>query len=545
MKKSLFLTFLACSLSISLFSNAKPTVHQVDSLLLLARSTKPVPKEVKMLREASLLSKKINYTKGYVESNLRIAYRFYPLPAKMGEVEHIIETLDRIYTINSSIFSSYSLCRYFELKGLVLKEQYDFSNALIYYLKADSIAEVMENFTLRLDIYHLLTVYYHEVDNLKMTLTYSRKVLNATKDSSKYTNQYAYTLFNMGLIHLDHDQYDSALFYINQSIPKSSIPFLRGNQYLALGQAYLKKDEVDSAQKYAYLAMPIVTGNRDLKGKTQNYNLLGLIELRKKNLDQALLSFQKGVQLSDSITVLNYKAELRQNLIRTYLLQSGYDDEILDDLSVLRDSLTAVKTKKRDREIAAKYEVEKRELKIQNLKSENARKRSMIYLIVISSGSLMLILLTGFLLRRRILKANLEKKRLENQVLHAQLDSSITQVKNHVDTIKDLKGQIKRSKIDKESIHELTDLLDQSYIHDNCWYKIICHFDQIHDDYTQKIRQKYQSLTKNDIRLLVLIKLDYSNKAIAEVKNVSEGSVKKAKQRLLAKTGLSNFSEIT
>ena len=545
MKKSLFLTLVALSFSVSLlFSKNRPTVHEIDSLLQLSRGVKPVSKEIEMLKEARTLSQKINYMKGYIESNVRVAYRLSPFPAKMKEVEQIIASLDSVYAIHPSDFSNLHLFRYLGTKGVLLKEQYDFSNALIYYLKADSVAKVMENITLQLDIYHLLTLYYYDVDNVKMTLAYSKKLINATKDSLKYSRQYAYTLLNVGLIHIDHEQYDSALFYLNQSIRKSRFPFLRGNQYLALGEAYIMKDEIDSAQKYASIAMPILTGNRDLNGKVNNYNLLGRIELKKENLDQALVNFQKGLALSDSITVLNSKIKLHQNIVRTNLLKSGHDDKILNDLLVLRDSITSVKTKKRDREIAAKYELEKRELKIENLKSENARKKSMIYLIVISSTSLILILLIVFLLRRKILKANLEKKRLENQVLHSELNNSIIQAKNHVDTIKDLKDQIDKSKINRESVDEITELLNQNYIHENCWFKILRSFDQIYDNYTQKIRQKYQSLTKNDIRLLVLIKLDYSNKAIADVKNISEGSVKKAKQRLLAKTKHADFKEI-
>lgn len=544
MKKSLLLIGLAFSFSISLSSQNNLAKNQVDSLLQSSKSVKPISKEIEMLKEARRLSQKIDYTKAYVESSSRIAYRLSPFPTKSKEVEQILEKLDSVHAKYPSSFSNIYLFRYFGTKGLSLKEKYDFSNALIYYLKADSIAKVMNDFALQLDIYNLLTVYYYDVDNIKMTLDYSRKLINATKDSSKYSVQCAYTLLNVGLIHSDQKQYDSALFYLNLSIQKSRVPFLRGNQYLAMGEAYIMKDEIDSAQKYASIAMPILTGNRDLKGKVKNYNLLGRIELKKENFDQALIHFQEGLELSDSITVLNSKIKLHQNIIRTNLLKSGFGDKTLNDLSVLRDSMTSVKTQKRDREIAAAYELEKRELKIQNLKSENARKKSMIYLIVISSISLILILLIVFLLRRKILKANLEKKRLENQVLHSELNNSIIQAKNQVDTIKDLKGQIKKSKINKESVQELTALLNQNYIHENCWFKILRYFDQIHDNYTQRVRQKYQSLTKNDIRLLVLIKLDYSNKAIADVKNISEGSVKKAKQRLLAKTKHSDFKEI-
>ena len=60
----------------------------------------------------------------------------------------------------------------------------------------------------------------------------------------------------------------------------------------------------------------------------------------------------------------------------------------------------------------------------------------------------------------------------------------------------------------------------------------------------QGIYSDYPQLKPNDMRLLILINLGYSNKGISIINNITESGVKKAKQRLRQKMGVEEFPMI-
>ena len=63
-------------------------------------------------------------------------------------------------------------------------------------------------------------------------------------------------------------------------------------------------------------------------------------------------------------------------------------------------------------------------------------------------------------------------------------------------------------------------------------------------DFYKKIIKKHNVLTNNDIKLCSLVRLSMTNKEIARVLNITEGSVKIAKNRLKKKLGLKDKDKI-
>lgn len=82
---------------------------------------------------------------------------------------------------------------------------------------------------------------------------------------------------------------------------------------------------------------------------------------------------------------------------------------------------------------------------------------------------------------------------------------------------------------------DITSMFEQNYISDVQWQNITLQFNDIHPNYIDSFKKDDVSLTQNDTRLLILLKLEYSNQAIAEILNISVDGVKKAKYRLKKK----------
>ena len=67
---------------------------------------------------------------------------------------------------------------------------------------------------------------------------------------------------------------------------------------------------------------------------------------------------------------------------------------------------------------------------------------------------------------------------------------------------------------------------------ENDWLAFMSEFDRIHKDYLSDLKQRFPELTTNNLRLAALMKLEFSNKEIANILCITENGVKKAKQRL-------------
>jgi|GEM_PF-6398446 len=70
------------------------------------------------------------------------------------------------------------------------------------------------------------------------------------------------------------------------------------------------------------------------------------------------------------------------------------------------------------------------------------------------------------------------------------------------------------------------------------WMQFMIEFELLYKDFFQSLNPQENKLTKNDLRLAALVKLNLSNKEIAEVQNITPDGVKKAKNRLRKKLAL-------
>lgn len=80
---------------------------------------------------------------------------------------------------------------------------------------------------------------------------------------------------------------------------------------------------------------------------------------------------------------------------------------------------------------------------------------------------------------------------------------------------------------------------------DSNWLDFMMNFDNVYDGFTEKLAMSYPSLSKSDIRLTALLKLNLSHKEIDELMAVSDSSITKAKTRLRKKIGLNSAKELS
>ena len=87
-------------------------------------------------------------------------------------------------------------------------------------------------------------------------------------------------------------------------------------------------------------------------------------------------------------------------------------------------------------------------------------------------------------------------------------------------------------------------LLRDNTNQDNIWSDFKIHFEEVHQDFFNKLKDKHPNLSENDTRLCAYLKIGMQNQEIANIAFISPESVRKRKQRLREKLNLESGNEL-
>lgn len=144
----------------------------------------------------------------------------------------------------------------------------------------------------------------------------------------------------------------------------------------------------------------------------------------------------------------------------------------------------------------------------------------------------------------------LRQKKLEDE-LNFKIDELTNNTlramhKNNLLTdIKDkLKTELKNKSIDKKSLENIVDHINDSFILDADWESFYTLFNQVHPTFIKDLKQEYPTLSEREIRLCALILIDFSSQHIATLFGISLTSVKVARHRLRKKLNIPNDKSV-
>ncbi len=96
------------------------------------------------------------------------------------------------------------------------------------------------------------------------------------------------------------------------------------------------------------------------------------------------------------------------------------------------------------------------------------------------------------------------------------------------------------SKVEKPlpQIKKIIKTVDAELNNKEEWDKFASHFDTVHENYLQKLKESYPQLTYGDLKLCALLRLGMSSKEIAGVLNISLKGVEVGRYRLRKKLNI-------
>jgi DNA-binding NarL/FixJ family response regulator len=132
-------------------------------------------------------------------------------------------------------------------------------------------------------------------------------------------------------------------------------------------------------------------------------------------------------------------------------------------------------------------------------------------------------------------KAKLQQKLESNQ---RELTANTLYLYQKNEMLETLQKQIQRlsfkdtTEQNRASIKDIKATLKNDTYLENDWDKFKLHFEAVHPNYFTELKEKYPTLTSNEIRLSAYYHLNMTNKEIATMLNINLTSVYKAKARL-------------
>ena len=93
-------------------------------------------------------------------------------------------------------------------------------------------------------------------------------------------------------------------------------------------------------------------------------------------------------------------------------------------------------------------------------------------------------------------------------------------------------------------IQAIERLIRQNIHFDNDWQTFKLHFEKVHGNFFQGLKETHQSLSQGDMRLCAYMVINLNPKEIAQILNISPDSVRKRKQRLKEKLNVEKDTDL-
>lgn len=404
-------------------------------------------------------------------------------------------------------------------------------------------------------------------------------------------------LLCMGIIYCDYHDSKRGLYYLQQAQQYASadpkyIYELNGN----LGLAYFKQRQYDSSIYYSQKALEAAYLLKDTAEVGSVNGNIGAAYFEAKDYRKALYHLRQDYQISSSrqswtsacgsmffiaqvydalgeISSAQRSLDTMQYLFETYNCRTNnglfsffalrtklyrgmknYEQALVMNDSFLKynDLLSRDKTSAMLQEAEIKTARDLAETKMRL--AEDQRKRQVLVRNgIIVMAILVIVIIAQYLYRLR------QKQKAERALLTAELKNAEKQLAIYIESLREKTKLLEQldlhiTESDEELAAQENDgpekqealrrIKNVVLITDDAWKEFTELVNLVHKDFLSGLKRKYPNLTPGDIRLLTLIKLDFSRQEMAATLGISPDSVKKARQRVRKKLDIDEVTEI-
>jgi tetratricopeptide (TPR) repeat protein/DNA-binding CsgD family transcriptional regulator len=438
------------------------------------------------------------------------------------------------------------LCASYRLLGDIESSLDNVDKALQYFLEAYRLFKTNEipAESMTATILSIASI-YSRISQFDRAITLTNSAIRIA-DSTGNVNVKLKALYLMGTFYKSKGNFDSALFFFGNVVKLAQ---LNNNAERAVMAEYNIADTYSTQGSYIQsnrLLRQMLARRDKFQGpaiRASIFHLFAKNQLKQSKYDSSIFYGRQALTLAGNRKIP--QIEISDVLTQAYQGIRSYDSAIyfLRLQSTLKDSLYSQEQQRKVGSLFAEMETLEKEHEIEMLKREQeleAVKRRDLQFILISGAisSLLVIVSLVFLLRYRKRNQLLRTKELmldierKEQDLHNQAVKMI-QINNRLSDVEAGLHTMKESNTDPTKvIQQLLGSIRMSKSMEKEWDNFNTYFSTVHKGYIERLDQRYPRLSINERRLVVLVRMNLTNKEIASILNIAHLSVKMAKYRL-------------
>ncbi len=405
--------------------------------------------------------------------------------------------------------------------GLIYSDRFDYDKALEFYFDALKLFELTDAESRSATTYTKIATIFINQGKLEAADDFLRRSIKIhEREDFQYGRMEVYN--RLGLLYFSRDEYDSALNSLNRSLTISkAINDVEGRTktLLDMSNVQLEINRLSAAEFSLEEALLFAREIGSHKWLKEIYDNLQVVNRRKGDLNKAIYYYDQYIQERDSL----------------------FNEETINNISRLEAQLATVEQQRL---------IDAREQRIVILEQQTRLQQSRIVILIII---IFLIAVIAFLFikgrqaisKRREEVANqiAEKAKQEVEFKNRELSSYTVNFvrKNRLfeELIELIQGIKKRSSSDvNKDLISIEKMVKKHIQVDQDWEDFKLRFENLHQGFFDKLHEKFPSLTNNDLRLSVLVKMNFSIKELSEMFGISPESVKTARYRLKKKLNL-------
>lgn len=381
---------------------------------------------------------------------------------------------------------------------------------------------------------------------------------------------------SLGNVYMETGPVDSSLHYNLKALAireELALPNEIVISHLNLGILYEQIDSLDKAIYYSTLAYDFATEHRQDVMATYPLKVLSSVSRKRGAYKEAIEYASRSLELADRLNILYEKKDAHQNLYQTYKAMENYERALhhYEQFDIANDTLLNQDANTKLAEQRTKYEVDQQQQEIVLLEAESRAERNFWLSVTLSllllfgsvvaigirwirkrQGALKLLEKDRLILQnqRIITERELENTRLKSEHLQKELTNyalHIVEKNDFLENIKsefaDIRQQAKTPEVVK-SINQLGNRIYQNQRITREREEFEMHVEQASEGFLRTLTSKFPSLTQQEKRMAVLLRLDLTSKEIAGILNISPKSVDQNRYRLRKKLALTKETNL-
>lgn len=471
-----------------------------------------------------------------------------PLAEEQNVLQHIKSALKEGYSLEAAD-------GYYILSGWINNMDRK-AKAMEYALLGYSLCKdyTIQQYPPKVKTLYRLAEWYYFYKEFRKTVDILQSLWK-TEGVSAYNILTGGELNTLALAYREMQQYDSAIYYFKQIYEDKlhKIPLaVRGIAAGNIGTIYKRQGNLPDALTWMKREIELW---RHEAGKTNSLSCFQAY-IGIANIYYDMGNEADGRKYSDSahkMRLYHYDIYVLSSYYKLYArihkADGNYAKALLytDSLLIAKDSLDKKANLSQLLTAEKRVEASKHQLEIAEL--NNIRQKS----IWIRNFAISLVIFAAVVLILLINRSRLKHKQRELVLEHEKTKAEATlagyTLKMQEKNLQLIQLQEELTELNSEqdivAKNELIRQLQQSTIlTDEQWEDFRNVFEQVHIGFIQRIRERYPDITPAELHYIVLVKLNMTNKEIANVLGISANSVRNYKFRLRKKFGLTENEDI-